>query len=299
MGRDLYQRYPAAREIFDRADATLGRSITALCFEAPAEELGRTANAQPAIFTTSVACLEAARAAGALPGPAAFVAGHSLGEYAALVAAGAMDFEDGLRVVERRGELTQAAADATPGRMAAVLGLDEATTEAVCNETGAELCNLNAPGQIVIGGPEAAVRRACEAATARGAKRAIVLDVNGAFHTSLMRGAAPGMTEALAAAKLRAPAIPYVPNDRAAALTDPAAIGDELVQQLSHPVRWVQCVEYMAAQGITTFVEIGPGRVLTGLIRRIARDAQLRNINSAEAIAQRSDCSISKARWRW
>jgi [acyl-carrier-protein] S-malonyltransferase len=285
MGRDLYDAYPSARDLFERADAILGRPLSALCFEGPAAELGKTFNAQPAIYVTSLACLEAARASGALHDDPAFVTGHSLGEYTALTAAGALDFEPGLRLVETRGRLTQAAADATPGGMAAVMGLDEPSTVAVCRETGAELCNINSPGQIVIGGTRDAITRACALAVERGAKRAIPLDVGGAFHTSLMRPAVADMVQAVAAAAIRAPRVPVVANDSALPMTDAAAMERELTYQLTHPVRWVQCVEYMAAQGVTTFVEIGPGRVLSGLIKRIAPGAQTKNINGVGSLA--------------
>jgi [acyl-carrier-protein] S-malonyltransferase len=285
MGRDLYESNAAARDIFDRADAALGRPISRLCFDGPAEELGRTSNSQPAIYTTSIACLEAARAAGALGGDAAFVAGHSLGEYSALCAAGALDFEAGLRLVEERGRLTQAAADASEGGMAAIMGLDEAATQAVCADAGAELCNINSPGQIVIGGAKAGVEKACALALERGAKRAIPLDVNGAFHTSLMEPAVEPFRAAIAAAGVRAPAIPIVTNDTAAATSDPDVIAAELAFQLTHPVRWVQCVETLSAAGVTSFVEIGPGKVLTGLIKRIAPGATLRNVNGTGSIA--------------
>src|SRR5512141_1343626 len=208
MGRDLYESNAHAREMFDRADQVLGRPLSRLCFEGPDEELAQTANAQPAIYVTSLACLAAAREAGALAGESAFVAGHSLGEYTALAAAGALTFEDGLRLVERRGELTQAAALATPGGMAAVLGIDEAAAAAVCAETGTELCNINSPGQLVIGGTKDAVAKACDLALARGARKAVPLDVSGAFHTSLMQPAVAGMREAVDATDLRAPSTP-------------------------------------------------------------------------------------------
>jgi len=285
MGRDLYESSPRARDLFDRADAALGRPLSRLCFDGPDDELNETANAQPAIYVTSLACLAAAREAGTIAGDPAFVAGHSLGEYTALAAADALTFEDGLRLVERRGQLTQAAARATPGGMAAVLGIDEAVAAALCAETGAELCNINSPGQLVIGGAKDAVARACELAVARGARKAVPLDVTGAFHTSLMQAAVDAMREAVSATGLRSPSIPFVANDRADVIGDPAAIRDELVFQLTHPVRWVQCIEYMAARGVTTFIEIGPGRVLAGLVKRIARDAELRNINGTGSLA--------------
>lgn len=284
MGRDLVDAFTSARDLYERADATLGRSISKLCFEGPADELNQTYNSQPAIFLTSLALLEAARNNGALPDPA-LVAGHSLGEYTALAAAGALTFDDGLRLVETRGRLTQQAAEATPGGMAAILGLDEETMLAVCGETGAELCNLNAPGQIVIGGPKSALTAACELALDRGAKRAIPLEVSGAFHTSLMKPAVAEFKAALDATPFARPQTPVVANNNAQPMTDPQAIRDELALQLTSPVRWVQCVEYMAAQGVTEFVEWGHGKVLTGLIKRIASGATLKNINNAGAIS--------------
>jgi [acyl-carrier-protein] S-malonyltransferase len=278
MGRDLCDTRAIARRLFDRADEILRRPLSKLCFEGPVEELSRTDNAQPAIYVTSIACLEVAREEGLLPQPA-FVAGHSLGEYSALTAAGVLDFDDGVRLVEERGRLTQAAANATPGGLAAIMGLDEAATEAVCASAGAELCNLNSPGQIVIGGTKDAVARACALALERGAKRAIPLDVGGAFHTSLMGPAAAGMTGALAAIELHAARVPFVANDTARPTSDPDVIRDELVYQLTHPVRWVQCVQYMASHGVTSFLEIGPGRVLSGLIKRIASGVETKNIS--------------------
>lgn len=286
MGRDLYDAYPAARQLYDRADAALGRPLSRLCFDGPGDELNRTDNAQPAIYVTSLACLTAAREAGVLAAEPDFVAGHSLGEYSALAAAGAFDFESGLRLVEERGRLTQAAAEETPGRMAAILALDEAAAAAVCADAGTELCNVNAPGQIVIGGAPDAIERACALALERGARRAVTLDVGGAFHTSLMQPAVAGMAQAVSSIEIRAPRVPVIANNTARRMTEPDEIGAELVYQLTHPVRWVQCVEYMAAQGVTTMIEIGPGRVLSGLIKRIAPEISLRNINGAGSLAQ-------------
>ena len=283
MGRDLYEASAAARELFERADETLGRPISSLCFDGPADELGQTVNSQPAIFVTSLACLAAAREALPLSEPA-FVAGHSMGEYTALAAVRALDFANGLRLVESRGRLTQQAADATPGRMAAILGLDETTAQAVCNTTGAELCNLNAPGQIVVGGRIAAVEAACALALERGAKRAIQLDVSGAFHTSLMQPAVEPFREAVLSAGLTTPIAPMVANRTAHPMSDAGEIAEELVHQLTNPVRWVACVEYMAANGITSIIEFGPGKVLTGLVKRIAPGIELRNINSTATL---------------
>jgi [acyl-carrier-protein] S-malonyltransferase len=284
MGRDLYGAFAPARELFDRADAVLGRPISKLCFEGPDEELGKTFNSQPAIYLTSIALLTIARQQGALTEPPAYMAGHSLGEYTALTAAGSIAFEDGLRLVETRGRLTQSAADAAPGGMAAVMGLDEPATQAVCDEAGVELCNINSPGQVVIGGRTDRIGPACALALARGAKRAIPLDVGGAFHTSLMAPAVAKFTVALDAIAIKPPSVPVVANDSARPMMDPDTIRTELAYQLTHPVRWVQCVEHMAAQGVTTFIEIGPGRVLTGLIKRIVAGALTRNINGAGSL---------------
>ncbi len=284
MGHDLYERYAAARDLFDRADAALGRSISALCFEGSPEELGRTANAQPAIYVTSLACLAAAREAGVANSEPAFVAGHSMGEYTALAAVGALDFEAGLKLVEERGRLTQAAADARPGSMAALLGMDEEAARQLCADTATEVCNFNAPGQVVIGGDSEAIDRARKLATERGAKRAIRLDVTGAFHTSLMEPAVGPFSQAVSSAGLRSPAAPFVSNKTASAMTDPVEIGGALTYQLTHPVRWVECVRYLEASGVPAVVEFGPGRVLTGLVKRIAPGIALRNINGAASL---------------
>ena len=283
MGRDLYEGSAAARDLFDRADTALGRPISALCFDGPADVLNQTANAQPAIFVTSMACLAAAEEMGVTVAPS-FVAGHSMGEYTALAAAGALTFESGLRLVEERGRLTQAAADARPGRMAALLGLDEDAARQLCADTHTEVCNFNAPGQIVIGGDAEAIATACKLATERGAKRAIPLDVTGAFHTSLMEPAAAPFAQAVADAALQDPMVPLLSNMTAAPMTSATEIVDALVYQLTHPVRWVECVQYLASNGVTRVVEFGPGRVLTGLIKRIAPSVTLQNVNSAASL---------------
>jgi [acyl-carrier-protein] S-malonyltransferase len=279
MGRDLYEAHAPARKLFEEADALLGRSISSICFAADEAALKKTANAQPAMFVVSMAALAVARESGTLEEPA-FVAGHSLGEYSALAAAGAFAFGDALRLVEERGRLTQEAAQTTPGGMAALLGVDEESAAAICAETGAELCNINAPGQIVIGGTHEAVERACALAKERGARRAVLLDVDGAFHTSLMAPAAAPFRAAVESVEMRAPAATFVANSSGEAMRDLNEIREELVYQLTHPVRWVQCVRYMASQGVTTMVEIGPGRVLTGLIKRIAPEIETVNIGA-------------------
>ena len=282
MGRDLYEAGGVPRDLFDRADAILGRPLSRLCFEGPAAELGATDNAQPAIYVMSLACLASARDGEDLA-PPAYVAGHSMGEYTALAAAGALAFEDGLRLVAERGRLTQAAAQATPGGMAAILGLEEDAVRLLCEESGAELCNINAPGQIVIGGREEALAQATQLASERGARRAVRLDVAGAFHTSLMQPAVEPFRQAVSSTQMQSPTAPFVANQSGAPLTDAAEIAAELVHQLTHPVHWVRCVQFLAESGVTDVIEFGPGRVLTGLIKRIAPGIQLRNVNGAGA----------------
>ena len=276
MGRDLYEASQAARDLFDRADAALGRSISRLCFDGPPAELNQTANAQPAIYVTSLACLAAAREAGTSVDAPSFVAGHSMGEYTALAAAGALDFDAGLRLVEQRGRLTQAAADARPGAMAALLGLDADKAAEVAREAAqgdvCDFANDNAPGQVVVSGAKAAVERALEIAKAKGGKRAILLPVSAPFHCALMKPAADVMQDALAAVTIAPPRVPLVANVTAQAVSDPETIRKLLVQQVTGLVRWRECVLFLKQKGLTTLVEIGSGKVLTGLVRRIDPD---------------------------
>ena len=294
-GADLYQASAAARSIFERADAALGFSLSDLCFHGPEDVLRQTINAQPAIMAVSLACLEAAREAGLLADEPAFVAGHSLGEYTALVAAGALDVEEGLRLVRERGRLMQMAGEERPGSMAALLGLDEEAAVALCRETGAQVCNLNAPGQTVIGGTLPAVEAAVGLARQRGARRAILLNVSGAFHTDLMTPAAQGMARALEGTALRDPQIPVVANGSASLLTSASQVREELVYQVDHPVQWQRSVECMASGGVQTFIEMGPGQVLTGLIRRIVPGARLLNLGDVAAIQAASASSGQKS----
>jgi len=293
-GRDLYEASPAARRAFQRADAALGFPLSDLCFHGPENILRQTINAQPAIMAVSLACLEAAREACLLTDEPAFVAGHSLGEYTALVAAGALDVEDGLRLVRERGRLMQMAGEERPGTMAAILGLDEETAAALCRETGAQVCNLNAPGQIVIGGTLAAVEAALDLARQRGARRAIPLNVSGAFHTDLMTHAVRGMARALEGVTLRDPQILILANGSARPLTSAGQVRDELLFQLDHPVQWQRSVEYMANAGVDTFIELGPGQVLSGLVSRIVPGARLLSIDGVAAIeAARAGAKVS------
>jgi len=289
MGRDLYETYPVARQLLDEADAILSYPLTQLCFEGPEERLQQTIHAQPALLAVSLACLTVARAERALTVRPAFLAGHSLGEYTALVAAGALSFADGLRLVRERGRLMEEAGERVPGAMAAVMGLPEEKVAAVCQESGAELCNLNSPGQAVIGGPLEAVERAIELARARGARHLTRLNVSGAFHTSLMGPAADGIDQAIAAVAVAEASVPVVANSSAEPIVAAAAIRGELLRQLCRPVLWQRSIEYMVTQGVNGFVEIGPGRVLTSLIRRIDSGVSVRNIADVPSIRQQAE----------
>lgn len=284
MGRDLYDAFIPAREIFEEADDALGFSLSRLCFEGPEEELAQTVNAQPAILTTSVACLKsAANIAGGLI-PPAFVAGHSLGEYTALVAAEVLDFTEAVQLTRQRGMLMQEAGERIPGGMAAIIGLDELSVEEICQETGAQISNLNSPTQIVIGGSRETLARAMDLARAMGAKYVTRLNVSGAFHCSLMQPAIGGMAEAISQLNFSDPNVPIVVNSTAQPVTTTTEIKDELLQQLSSCVQWQKSVEYMVDAGVSTFVEIGPGQVLRGLIKRINHEAQILNVEDASSV---------------
>ncbi len=287
MGADLYESSPAARAVFDLADATLGFPISLLCFEGPEETLTATENAQPAILTASLALL-AALSEGGSPadftvGRAAFVAGHSLGEYSALVAAGALDAATALRLVRRRGELMAAAHE---GTMSAVIGMGEADLEAICEEVAihgpAVIANYNAPGQLVISGAARAVEQAGALARERGAKRVIPLKVSAAFHSPLMEQAAEQLAELARDVAVDEARVPVISNVTARPMTRASAIRGELVAQITAPVRWIASVQRMAEQGATTFVEIGPGKVLTALVKRILPEPQMVNIATLE-----------------
>ena len=287
MGQDVLQASPAARRLFLDADSLLGRPLSEICFQGPEDLLRQTENAQPAIMVVSLACLAAAEERGILSSlMPLYMAGHSLGEYTAAVAANALSFEDGLRLVQERGRLMKLAAEENPGAMAAILGLDEQQAAALCRETGAEVCNLNAPGQIVIGGVLEAVETAMERARSYGARRAVRLNVSGAFHTSLMGPAVAGMSTAVSEVEIRGPSVPVVANGSAEPLTTAGALREELLYQLTHPVQWQQSVELMVDGGVSAFVELGPGEVLCGLIRRIAPAVTTLSVNSVDSLAQ-------------
>ena len=285
MGRDLYDNLNTARAIFKKADDALGFHISRLCFEGPEEELRQTINAQPALLTVSFACLQAARevCGDSLPAPA-FMAGHSLGEYTALAVAGVFDFATAVRLARERGRLMHEAGQASPGSMAAIIGLDEASLADVCQKSDTVLANINCPGQLVISGGAKNVARAMEMATAAGASRAIPLQVSGAFHSPLMQPAVDGMTKCLDATPFESPSIPVIANCTAEPLTTTEVVRTELHNQLTSPVQWQRSIEYIVDNGVPTFIEIGPGKVLTGLIRRINQEAKTINIGDLEAI---------------
>ncbi|MCX7838712.1 MAG: ACP S-malonyltransferase [Anaerolineae bacterium] len=283
MAHDLVAAYPQARAIFEQADATLGFALSTLCFNGPENELTDTINAQPALLTHSIAALRVLQTLQPDLTPA-FVAGHSLGEYSALVAADALDFADALKLVRERGRVMKSAGEKTPGAMAAIIGMDTATLESVCAETGVQIANYNAPGQIVISGEKDALQRAVELAKTRGAKRAIVLAVSIASHSRLMQDAAREFADAVAATPLRAPKIPVISNVTAQPLTSIEQIQHELVTQLTASVQWIKSIEYIIAQGVTHFIEIGPKDVLAGLIRRINANVHAVSIGDVASI---------------
>ncbi len=287
MGSDLYERFPAARARFDEAGAVLGFSLTELMFGSDAEALRATEVTQPALYVHSLAAAAVLDERGVRPDAAA---GHSLGEWSALAAAGAVSFADGLRAVRRRGELMAQAGARRPGAMAAVLGLDAALVERACAEasTGGEVAvpaNYNDPGQLVISGDPGAVERAGEAAKAAGAKRVVPLPVSGAFHSPLMGFAAEGLGEALAGLQIQAPRCPVYLNVTAAPETDPEAIRARLLEQLTSPVRWAQTLQAMQAAGVTRFVEVGTGNVLSGLVKRtLGREVETATAGTADEL---------------
>jgi [acyl-carrier-protein] S-malonyltransferase len=289
MGRDLCETFPAAREIFDKAEAVTGLPIKKLCFEGPDDELARTDVCQPAIFTTSAALLACLRgvSAGAALSPA-FHAGLSLGEYTALYAAGAMDLGSALKLVARRGRLMQDAATAVPSGMVSVMGLDEAKAQELCRAAGGgevlTCANFNCPGQIVLSGQIEACKRAEAMAKDFGASGAVALKVAGAFHSAIMQPAAEALSQAMAQTNFSAPAATVIANVDAVAYNGAGEIPAKLLAQLTGAVRWQQSMEFLLAQGVERFYEIGPGRVLAGLMKRIQRRAEVVNVNSREAL---------------
>jgi [acyl-carrier-protein] S-malonyltransferase len=289
MGRDLAEGWPAARAVFDEVDEALGEKLSALIWEGEIAELTLTENAQPALMATSIAALRAMAAEGFGIERADFVAGHSLGEYSALCAAEALSVADTARLLRLRGRAMQAAVPVGAGAMAAILGLDAATVDAVAAEAaGGEVCqaaNDNDPAQVVVSGDRAAVERAVEIAKAKGAKRALMLPVSAPFHCALMAPAAEAMAAALQDVAIAAPRVPVVSNVKAEGVRDPAEIKDLLVRQVTGRVRWRESVEWIAAQGVTETVEIGAGKALSGMVRRIAKEIEAKAVNGAGDLA--------------
>ena len=286
MGKDLFDNFAAAREIFEQADEALGFSLSEMCFAGIEADLQLTANTQPVILTTSVAAFRAMQSEGfAKPD---FVAGHSLGEYSALIAAGVLDFSDGVRAVRKRGTYMQEAVPVGVGAMAAILGLDAAAVEEGCAEAAnGQVCspaNINSPAQVVIAGNADAVDRACEILKGRGAKRAIKLNVSAPFHCALMMPAQERLAADLGELNYGTFRFPIFHNVDAAKNAESAVVSDKLTQQVSSPVRWLQTIENMAANGVERFIEVGPGKVLTGLVRQINKEAVYANVENTESL---------------
>jgi [acyl-carrier-protein] S-malonyltransferase len=285
MARDVYDELAAAREVIQQADEILGYKLSKLMFEGPADDLTATANAQPAIFTASVAmlrCLE-------LPDDVGFAAGHSVGEYSALVAAEALSFEDGLRLVQERGRLMHQAGTDTPGGMLAVLGLDDDAIEDACASVAPLMvcaANYNAPGQTIVSGEDQGLTAATEALKARGAKRVLRLNVSAAFHSPVMAQAGAQLREAIRQVPIHPPTWPIAGNVSARLLTSEADIRQELAEQIAAPVRWEASIRTMLAAGAARFLEIGPGKVLTGMLKRVAPEVSAMSISDLRALRE-------------
>jgi [acyl-carrier-protein] S-malonyltransferase len=286
MGRELAEAFPESRAVFEAADAALGEPLSKLCFEGPEADLQLTANTQPAILAASIAALRALETRGVVA--PAWVAGHSLGEYSALVAAGTLSFADAVRTVRRRGQYMQEAVPVGLGGMAAILMLDAAAIEQACREAAqgevVAPANLNCPGQVVIAGHASAVDRAAELCKAKGAKRAVRLPVSAPFHCALMQPAQERLAADLASLALADPRMPLLNNVDAAPARDAAACRDGLVRQVSGAVRWQESLERLAAEGVDTFVEIGPGNVLAGLVKKTLKSARVLNVEDPKGL---------------
>lgn len=277
MGKDFADNFPSAKSWFDRANAALDCDLASICFNGPEAELTKTENAQPGIFLVSWVAFQLLRER--VPGLAFnATAGLSLGEFTALTAAGAMSFEDGLRVVQQRGRFMQEACEATHGSMAAIIGLDEAKTREVCDVAGVELANLNCPGQIVISGEAEKINQACELAKSKGAKRALPLMVAGAYHSKLMSSAQPKLKAALDCATLSSPKASVISNVTGEPHGEISEIKTRLVEQVTSSVRWEDSMRHLLAQGFTRFIELGPGAALSGFMKRIDKNAQMLNV---------------------
>ncbi|MCY7760162.1 ACP S-malonyltransferase [Bacillus spizizenii] len=286
MGKDLYEQVPAAKRLFDEADETLETKLSSLIFEGDAKELTLTYNAQPALLTTSIAVLEKFKESGITPD---FTAGHSLGEYSALVASGALSFKDAVYTVRKRGEFMNEAVPAGEGAMAAILGMDAEALKKVTDKVTEEghlvqLANLNCPGQIVISGTAKGVELASEQAKEDGAKRAIPLEVSGPFHSELMKPAAEKLKEVLDSCDIKDASVPVISNVSADVMTEKAEIKEKLIEQLYSPVRFEESINKLIAEGVTIFIEIGPGKVLSGLVKKVNRRLKTIAVSDPETI---------------
>ena len=308
MGADVFEASPAARHVFESADQALGIPLSTICFQGPDDVLRETINTQPAIMTVSLALLAALQEAltehtssWSSPLIPSYTAGHSVGEYAALVASGALNLQDAVRLVRERGRLMHHEGTVCPGGMAAVIGMDAEILQEVCQEATAQsvatpvdvshpglgqvsVANFNAPGQIVISGEQGALNLAMEQAKARGAKRVIPLAVSGAFHSPVMQPAAEGLAWAINSSEVHDATIPIIGNIHGTPLIEAHAIREELTQQIASPVQWIRTIEYLAKAGVTTFLEIGPGQALTGMVKRIAKGVTTLNVSSVTDI---------------
>ena len=283
MGRDLCEKHPVCRLLFSRANEVLGRDIQKICFEGPEAVLTKTDNAQPGIFLTSLACLEALKFH--IP-DLAFdaTAGLSLGEFTAFTAAEAVSFEDGLRMVQLRGQFMQEACDSTNGGMASIINMDDAALADVCSAADVDIANINSPGQVVISGDKDKIERAIELAKVRGARRAIPLVVAGAYHSRLMESAKVKVAGALASLPMREPKVPVVSNVSARPAGSVAEAKDLLVRQVTSSVRWSESMQWLVSQGFTRFIELGPGNVLSGLMRRINKDVEMLSVSDVATL---------------
>ncbi len=283
MGRDLAAQFPSAQTWFERANTALGYDLAKICFEGPESDLTRTENAQPGIFLVGWVAFQLLKER--VPGMVfQATAGLSLGEFTALAAAGALTFDDAIRIVQQRGRFMQDACESTKGGMAAIIGLDEAKTREACAEAGVELANLNCPGQIVISGPSERMDKACEIAKAKGAKKAMPLTVAGAYHSQLMAGAQPKLEAALASVNLQSPLVPVISNVTAQPHGDAASIRARMVDQVTSSVRWEDSMRHLLAQGFTRFIELGPGKALSGFMKRIDPATQMLNVSDVPSL---------------
>ena len=288
MGRDLAESHPSAKALFAQADQALGYDMSGICFSGPEEELVRTEHAQPAIYLVGWVALQLLREQTPLLAFDA-TAGLSLGEFTALAAADVLGFEEGLRIVRRRGEVMQDACEGSSGGMVAIVGLDEEAVRSVCDQAGVSLANLNCPGQIVVSGDADKMDAACDAAKAAGAKRAIPLPVAGAYHSPLMQPARAGLAEALAKVELSEPSVPVYSNVTGQVHASGGTIAGTMVDQITSPVKWETCIRAMIADGVTRFIELGPGTALSGFMRRIDRDIEMLNVCDCDSLAKSAE----------